>query len=303
MLDCLKTVQSALSLSLKTMCTVDFKNDAESAREEINGWIAQQTANRIQDLLPQGCLDAMTRLVITNAVYFLGTWDETFDKENTHPAEFFLADGKETHIPTMHQIGHFSFAESSELKMLRLPYQSYGVEIQSNEDSNESFLIPNEVDGGGFAMEVLLPAPESDTNAVAELLASNSIQGLPDASSREVHVYLPKFRVESTYFLAQTLKTLGVREAFSMEKADFSAMSDNPEGLFVSEVAHKAFVDVNEEGTEAAAATAILMAGAGFVEPLPPVEFKADRPFVFLIRDIATDLIHFVGRLEEPINQ
>ena len=279
---------------------VDFVNDTERARREINNWAEEQTSGRIKDLVPTGCLDPMTRLVLTNAVYFLGTWQEPFEKDETREADFFRADGTSVSVPTMHQAGQFSFGESDSVKVLQLPYQAYGVDIQGSQEGDMSFALPDEEGGSDFAMEVLLPPSSSNLNDVANLLASDGLHGLPSYDYRKVYVYLPKFRVESTFLLGRALSALGLDTAFSVEHADFSSMSDNPEGLFISEIAHKAFVDVNEEGTEAAAATAIFMAGAGCVEPPPPVEFKADHPFIFLIRDTDTGLVHFIGRLEEP---
>lgn len=282
-----------------TLAAVDFANDTEGVRLKINNWAEEQTSDRIKNLVPLGCLDPMARLVLTNAVSFLGTWQKPFEKDETRDAEFFLADGTPASVPTMHQAGQFCYGESDEVKFLQLPYRAYGVDIQASQD-DMSFAIPDEEGGSDFAMEVLLPPWSSNLNDVAKLLASGSLQSSPSSDYRKVYVYLPRFRFESTFSMGQTLSVLGLDTAFSIEHADFSSMSDNPEGLFISEVAHKACVDVNEEGTEAAAATAILMSGAGYVEPPPPVEFRADHPFIFLIRDTATGLVHFIGRLEEP---
>ncbi|MCA9235202.1 MAG: serpin family protein [Planctomycetales bacterium] len=279
---------------------VDFADDAEGACLEINKWAEEQTNGRIKDLVPPGLLGPMTRLVLTNAVYFLGTWQTPFEKDETREADFFHADGATANVPTMYQAGQFSYGESNGVKVLQLPYRSYGVSIEEGSEEDLSFALPNEEGGSDFAMEVLLPSAGEGVGDVAKLLASEGLQGLPSTDYRKVYVYLPRFRVESTFSMGRTLSALGVKRAFSVEHADFSSMSDNSEGLFISEVAHKAFVDVNEEGTEAAAATAILLAGAGYAECPPPVEFKADHPFIFLIRDAATGLVHFIGRLEEP---
>ncbi len=284
------------------LAAVDFENDVDAARREINAWIEEQTANRIQQAVPPGCLDAMTRLVLVNAVYFLGNWESPFEKESTNDVDFIQTDGSNVPVPTMHQSGQFSYAESDTLKVLQLPYRSYGIELRKREVHGESYEepYPVEEEGSDFCMEILLPAAGSSVFAIAQLLASEGLAGLPSSTFREVRIYLPKYRIECPLLLGETLKALGVRDAFSVDDADFTAMSDDPEGLFLSEVAHKAFVDVNEEGTEAAAATAVFAAGGAAGPPPPPVEFKADHPFIFLIRDTATGLVHFIGRLEEP---
>ena len=281
------------------LASLDFENDAHGACHAINKWAEEQTRGRIKNLVAPELLGPLTRLVLTNAVYFSGTWQKPFERDETRDADFFHATGAAS-VPMMHQAGQFSYGESEVIKVLQLPYRAYGVDIEEGPENGLSFAMPNEEGGSDFAMEVILPSAGNKVGEVAKFLVAEGIQGLPSTDYRKVYVYLPRFRVESSFSMSQTLSALGADTAFSVEHADFSAMSDAPEGLFISEVAHKVFVEVNEEGTEAAAATAVAMAGAGYVEPPPPVEFKADRPFVFLIRDTATGLVHFIGRLEEP---
>jgi len=281
---------------------VDFKNDVESARLQINSWVAEQTANRITDLIPPGCLDHMARLVLTNAVYFLGSWDEAFDKDRTHEADFFMSPGNAAKVPMMHQAESFQYGKCESFQVLEMPYKSYGIVTETVEVQGEECEQPCRVDeeGSDFSLVVLLPRPEVDLETVAQQLAAESIQGVPRLGHREVRVYLPRFRVDSEFFLGDTLQQLGMHKSFSLNDADFSRMSNDPEGLFISEVLHKAFVEVNEEGTEAAAATGVFMvAGCAGATP-PPVDFRADRPFIFLIRDTATGLVHFVGRYMGP---
>lgn len=285
-----------------SLAAVDFKTDAAGACRQINEWVEEQTANRIKDAIAPECLDSLTRLVLTNAVYFLGTWHTPFEENDTREAPFFCSDGTVADVPTMYQAGDFDYAESEVLQWLQLRYKCYGTELVTREMGEETHQWMGTVEEGGsdFAMEVLLPRPGTDVDNVAGLLANDGIQGLPNLDGREVFVYLPKFRMECALSLGATLQSLGAHEAFSIDNADFSAMSDDPTGLFISEVAHKAFLQVNEEGTEAAAATVMHIGAAAVIEPHPPVELKADRPFIFLIRDTATGLVHFIGRLEDP---
>ncbi|HET6880865.1 MAG TPA: serpin family protein [Pirellulales bacterium] len=251
---------------------------AETARQTINGWIEQQTNGKIRDLVPPGAVDADTRLVLTNAIYFKGAWQDEFWKNATQPAVFHRSKTDETKVPMMHRSGHFGYGETKDLQLLNLPYA-----------------------GGDLSMIVLLPKPIDGLDHLErQLTAKNLGDWTAAAGERLVQVYLPKFKLTSDFQLGPALRSLGMNLAFSRE-ADFSRMS-SVEGLLLSDVIHKAFVDVSEEGTEAAAATAVPPApsAAPVGEPEKPVVFRADHPFVFLIRDNRTQALLFLGRLVSP---
>jgi serpin B len=256
---------------------LDFKQP-ETARREINAWIDEHTEHKIQDLIAPGVLDASTRLVLTNAIYFKANWTSEFSKSHTTDAPFHLPGGQQITVPLMQQTHRFRYAEAEGMQLLELPYG------RANQCSM-LILLPKQVDG--------LSAVEKQLTYTTLQRWSASLQ------SRQVRTYLPKFKLTAEFELSGALGSLGMPLAFS-QQADFSGMCDQ-EKLFISAVIHKAFVDVNEEGTEAAAATAVAMRAMA-IRPSPeePVEFRADRPFVFLIRDQRTDSILFLGRLANP---
>lgn len=244
---------------------LDFKTDAEGARQEINIWVEDQTNDRIKDLIPEGMLGSRTRLVLANAIYFKGDWATPFKPERTRPAPFQLADGTTIDVPTMSQTADFKLARTEEFQALELPYE-----------------------GGDLSMLILLPNPSGklsdiDLEMVDELKFHKT----------RVMVQLPKFKLESTFRLGETLAAMGMPLAFSRQ-ADFSAM-DGTHNLYIGAVIHKAFVEVNEEGTEAAAATAVVMMLKSM-----PMQFTANRPFIFLIRENSTGTILFIGRVMDP---
>ena len=256
---------------------VDFKQ-AEGARKTINSWIEKQTDHKIQDLLAPGVLDASTRLVLTNAIYFKARWEHEFSESATSEAPFHLSARQEITAPLMYQQYRLRYSEPGDVQALELPY----------------------ADGGTLSMLILLPKKIDGLSDLEKQLTSENLQkwsaGL---KSRLVNVYLPKFKMTSEFELGDVLSSMGMPLAFS-DKADFSGMSAE-EQLYFSAVIHKAFVDVNEEGTEAAAATAVaLRAATGRPRPETPVEFRADHPFIFLIRDNRTDAVLFLGRLVKP---
>ncbi len=258
------------------MRLVNFSEDAEGSRRIINQWVSDQTRARIQDLLPPGALDAMTRLVLTNAIYFKAGWLHQFEKESTRPEPFYLLDGSTVQAQTMHLDKPFGYALLENARALELPYE-----------------------GGGVSMLLLLP-DEGQFQAVEERLDGALLAGLQqDWQYGSVDLALPKFTFESEFNLNQALSGLGMADAFSAGQADFSGMADNRE-LYISSVVHKAFVAVDETGTEAAAATAVIMAATAAM-PQEPVAFHFDRPFIFLIRDNQTGSILFAGRVLEPV--
>ena len=253
---------------------VNFVTDAEAARQMINAWVEKQTKDKIKDLVPPGVLDDKTRLVLTNAIYFKAPWLQPFDAKATKPAPFHLLNGKTIDVPTMQMTRSFLFAAHESFTMLYLPYEGF----------NQSMivLLPKKKDG--------LAELEKQLNA--EALA----KWMPKLSTHEVTVKLPKFKVTAEIKLNETLKQMGMKDAFVKGKADFSGMATG-EKLYISAVLHKAFVDVNEAGTEAAASTAAVI---GATSLPPPATFTADHPFVYLIRDNASGSILFAGRLAEP---
>jgi len=253
----------------------DFREAAEDARIVINAWVSKRTNKRISDLLSAGSLDASTRLILVNAVYFKGDWQYPFDRRFTREAPFFPTRGQSVNVPMMNRKRNFRYAEDEAAQVLALPYA-----------------------GEALSMLVLLPRAK---DGLAELEAGLEIEKLNawigKLRNEEIVVSLPTFRVTSRFSLAETLASMGMRKVFS-RMADFSGITGRKD-LFVSAVAHKAFVEVNEEGTEAAGATAVEMRMTA-VRPSPPKVFRADHPFMFVIRDNASGSILFMGRVVNP---
>lgn len=257
---------------------VDFIDAAEPARVHINEWVADQTDDRIDNLIPPGSLDHMTRLVLTNAVYFKGTWKTQFEAEATTNEPFRLSSGQTAEVPTMRLVAELPLTDTDEVQVLQLPYE-----------------------GDALAMDVILPKTPSGLAALErDLTAAKLEQWLADAVTTEVEVALPRFKIDppDPISLASTLEQMGMPIPFSPRDADFSGMSKSAK-LFIDDVFHKAFVEVNEEGTEAAAATAVVMAEESAMVSMP-VRFTADHPFVFTIRDRTSGALLFVGRVADP---
>jgi len=252
---------------------VDFVKARETARRTINTWVEGETRGKITDLLKPGIINSWTRLVLTNAIYFKGYWASRFKEELTQEAPFTLVTGGKVNVPMMHLNGEFRYMETDDLQALELPYL-----------------------GGDLSMVVFLPK-ETDgiRNFEPSLTAGSLKKWLVRFREQEVLVALPKFKMTCDFRLDQALKSMGMTDAF--EEADFSGMTGRKE-LFIAAVVHKAFVEVNEEGTEAAAATAVVME-KGAVGQRPPV-FRADHPFLFLIRDLRSNSILFLGRVMDP---
>ena len=255
---------------------VDYVGQTEAARQEINTWVEKQTAEKIKDLLPQGVLDKMTRLVLTNAIYFKGDWASQFKKDQTHDEDFTVSSTRKVKAPLMHQKHSYPFQEDASLQVLELPYK-----------------------GNDLSMLVLLPKAADGLVDLEKSLSASKIADLRGRlCSRKVEVYLPKFKLEASLSMRTTLEGLGMNVPFT-DAADFSGM-DGRRDLYISAVVHKAFVDVNEEGTEAAAATGVVMTMKSARIELPPVVFRADHPFVFAICDKNDGSILFLGRVTDP---
>jgi len=253
---------------------LDFKRAYEAARLKINAWVEEKTRNKIKDLIKPGVLNSLTRLVLTNAIYFKGNWESQFKKSKTEEAPFWLAPDKSIEVPTMTQKQKFRYMENDSLQMLELPY--------AGNELSMIVLLPKKVDG-------LL-------HLEAALTVKNLTTWMDLLREREIMVFLPKFKMASQFNLGHTLASMGMPDAFD-PSADFSGM-DGTKMLYISAVIHKAFVDVNEEGTEAAAATAVAMKLLSM--PAPPPVFRADHPFVFLIRHNPSESILFLGRVVNP---
>jgi serpin B len=256
---------------------LDFAN-SDAARKMINQWIEGQTQGTIRDLISAGSLAADTKLVLTNAVYFKGAWSQPFHKNRTQDETFHVAINRTVKTPMMHAQENVRYASGDGFQILELPYGDQSLSLV--------ILLPKEVDG--------LPPLE-------EKLTSGGLQKAIDRlSPADVVLSLPRFKTTSRFELSTALKSLGMTSPFDAGHADFSGMTGGRD-LFLSAVIHEAFVDVNEEGTEAAAATGAVMRPTAIRLPRKePIVFQADHPFVFLIRDRRNGALLFLGRLCDP---
>ena len=256
---------------------LDFLKASEEARVTINDWVAEQTEGRIENLIPQGAIDSATRLVLTNAIYFNAAWQEPFGESATRDQPFYLLGGEEIIVPMMHQTEEFGHATGEGFQAVELFYEGWELSMV--------ILLPDE---GTF---------EPFEDALDAAMVDTAVEKLQE---RELVLTMPKFEFDSDFSLSKALQTLGMPSAFS-SAADFSGMTGDRD-LFIADVIHKAFVSVDEEGTEAAAATAVVMAelAAPPEEEEEPLVVTIDRPFVFLIRDIGTGSVLFVGRVLDP---
>jgi len=251
---------------------LDFANETEKSRLIINDWVSDQTEQRIKDLIPREVLTSGTRLVLTNAIYFNAAWEYPFDEDVTADGPFYLLDGGQVIVPMMEQTESFGYTEGEGYQAVELQY-----------------------DGGELSMVILLPEA-ANFQAFEEGLQAQKISDIiSDLQPTGVALTMPKFEFDSEFSLKDTLKEMGMPAAFS-GAADFSGMTGTP-GLYIDAVLHKAFVSLDEAGTEAAAATAVIMKEEA---PDQQAEVTLDHPFIFLIRDIETGAILFVGRVMNP---
>ena len=255
----------------------DFEGSSEGARRAINEWTRRETRGRIVDFLPPGIVGALTRLVLVNAVYFKGSWAAPFQEKDTSQQPFLGPNGPGSPVPLMRRSGSYKMADVDDARLLSLPY-----------------------DSGALAMVAVLPRRNDGLPVVEAKLSSNLgawLERLERAQLREVEVHLPRFHIGTALRLDEALKRLGMRLPFDVAEADFSGMIKERD-LFISAVMHEAFVDVNEQGTTAAAATAVAMQFRGITRER--LTFRADHPFVFLIVDTRTRCPLFLGRVLDP---
>ncbi len=253
-----------------------FRDDPEAARETINRWAQERTGHKIKGLLPPGVLDALTRLVIVNAIYFRGEWASKFQASLTNKAPFFISPGQSVQVHLMKHEGEFRYGESDSIQVLEMPYL-----------------------GKALFMLILLPRQKDGLKHLEQSLSVTNIARWRNAlREEEVEVFFPRFEMTCTFRLDKTLATMGMADAFDPSKADFSGMDGRPGWLYISAVLHKTYVDVNEEGMEAAAATAVLSAPTA--APGQPPVFRADHPFLFAICDTKNGALIFFGRLMDP---
>jgi serpin B len=257
------------------MRIVDYINKSEPARQTINQWVSDQTEAKIKDLLPQGSITPLTRLVLTNAIYFNAAWASQFKKEMTQDGQFKLLNGSTITAPMMRQQKSLHYAETADYQAVELPY-----------------------DGNELSMVILLPGLVNFSNFEKGLTSAQLKTILDSLKNSEVNLSLPKFSVTSEFNLNQALSDLGMPLAFSPTEADFSGI-DGARDLYISDVVHKAFVNVDEAGTEAAAATGVVVGTTSM--PMEIKEMKIDHPFIFLIRDNPTGTILFMGRIQNPL--
>ncbi|MBN2015078.1 MAG: serpin family protein [Candidatus Altiarchaeota archaeon] len=256
---------------------LDFVLETEKSRMTINSWVEEHTNDKIKDLIPSGAITPLTRLVLTNAIYFKGTWVKQFNESLTEERDFRVGGEKTVKVDMMSMfMEDFNYTETADAQILELPYS-----------------------GGELSMLILLPK-DDDITSLEESLSAEKLSAWRKALREEKidELYLPRFKFETKYFMAETLKAMGMLTAFSYE-ADFSGM-DGKRDLYISSVIHQAFVGVNEEGTEAAAATAVIMTLSATPEPQERIIFNADHPFIFIIQQKSSGNILFLGRVSDP---
>ena len=252
----------------------DFITQFEPARKEINRWVSERTEDRIKDLLPEGVLNTNTRMVLVNAIYFKADWLSQFDADSTHEAPFHLLDGTESTVDIMHDGMYIPHMQGNGFQAIELAYA-----------------------GNTAAMEIIVPDQGNFENFDSSFNKEKYDEILSGMQPASVQLGLPKFEFDRDFSLSDVLKNMGMADAFEGDKADFSGMTGDRD-LFIGEVIHKAFVAVDEEGTEAAAATAVIMEATG--APVFDIILQIDRPFIFIIRDTVNGQILFIGRVLNP---
>ena len=273
---------------------VDYEADPEAARQAVNAWVEQQTAGRIPELLQQGDVTIATRVALVNAIYLRAPWLDPFEPEATAPGPFTLADGSRVTVPLMQLestgLGpSFPAATGTGWRAVRLPYLGSGSLRDGSDELAMTIIVPDD-----------LAAFESGLTAsrLADLTSTKEEGGLLD--SRKVALTLPRFSIDARLDLGDALKALGMPLAFDRYRADFTGIATLPWGLYIGKVVHQASIDVDEKGTEATAATAVLMVTGGPGDTSEPLVIRADRPFLFVLTDVPTGAILFIGRVADP---
>jgi serpin B len=301
---------------------VDFKGDSEKVRLQISSWVEDMTKERIKNLLPSGTVDDLTHLVLVNAIYFKGDWSVPFKVDRTKDLDFTLADGKKVKKPMMNannlEVAKFAaFNEDGSYFKTPMKIQRGAAKGRTSPVGDGFAMLELPYKGNELSMLVIAPSNAKKLAAVeSKMTAKNLSAWLAKLQQRKVHVFMPKFKIEAEYTMGDadapgTLQKMGMTRAFvnprSPDGAVFDGMShakSPTEKLYITKVLHKSFIEVNEKGTEAAAATAVVMAmpaSAPISVSFTPT-FKADRPFLYLIRDRATGSILFMGRMMNPEN-
>lgn len=274
----IKAIEESFKGSLES---VDFSNEPV-ARKKINAWVSDQTKDKIRNLIGPNALTPDTRLVLTNAIYFKAAWETQFNREATTKEEFHVSLSRDVDAEMMKQTHFFGLAELEGFKLLVMPYRGG--------EASMLVLLPDKVDG----------LTDLERSLSAEKLAS----WLEKTKSVRVALSLPKFKNTSAFNLNNPLTALSMKKAFSAGEADFTGIANVPgEPLYIGLVIHKAFVDVNEEGTEAAAATSVNIRAGAVMRLAEPIPFVADHPFIYIIRSNRTGDILFIGRLADPTGQ
>jgi len=253
-----------------TVESLDFSTTPEKACDTVNEWVSRYSKGKIKELLPQGSITSLTRLVLANAIYFRATWKERFNADYTSNSSFNLLDGRQVTVPMMNQITPFAYTATHEVQAVELPYI-----------------------GERFSMVILLPARGQFEDFAGSLTANRVAGILADLSEQMVQVYMPRFEFRSSLKLSSALEALGMTDAFILGRANFRGMTLDPE-FFLENVHHQTLISVDENGTYAVAGTAGDMVGPD----VPTVTLN--RPFILLIRDIGTDSILFIGQVMDP---
>jgi len=253
---------------------VDYGKDHNNARKRINNWVAEQTNYKINDLLHEGDVTPLTKLILTNAIYFNSAWEFPFIKDNTKEEPFYTGKGIHSNISMMTRTGKYFYGENETLQIIKVPYTI-----------------------SGFSMMVVLPKENDDFSQLQKLEKELSLENLQNwmnnLNEAEINLSLPKFKDEQRYSLNQILKKLGMALAFT-EEADFSNMFKKDKGVHISNVIHQTFINLDEERTEATASTAVIMTTRGHISS--PIVFNANHPFLYFIVDEHTGVVVFIGR-------
>jgi serpin B len=257
---------------------LDYIKQSEQARATINQWVDEKTSHKIQEIVPAGSLNDLSRFILVNAVYFKGLWNTPFPISATRPEKFYDSSSKTLTVPTMRALGTFLYRETTNMQLVVLPYKGQQLE-----------------------MLLLLPRKRDGMAALEKSLDRSDWTTLTTGTKPEtVAIDLPKFNFTTQMELSEALAGMGIVDAFSPEKADFSGIDAKPRWLFLNKVIQKAFIEVNETGTEAAAVT-MSLGHTNSVTPMPAKQFIADHPFLFFIRERSTGCIFFMGRLNQPL--